>query len=126
MPDYQMTPIEVFYFYADEDERWLQKLENHLSPLRNQRLITTWHRGQIVPGADQAQDIDSHLNSASLILLLISADFLASDYCSGSEMQRALERYEAGEAHVIRVLVHPVDWMGAPFAHLQALPTDDK
>src|SRR5205807_4452936 len=61
--------------------------------------------------------------TASVILLLVSADFLASDYCYSIEMKRALERQEAGEAQVIPILVRPADWKDAPFAHLQALPT---
>jgi tetratricopeptide (TPR) repeat protein len=56
----------------------------------------------------------------------VSADFLASDYCYGVEMQRALERQKAGEARVVPILVRPVDWKSAPFAHLQALPSDAK
>jgi len=66
------------------------------------------------------------LNSASVILLLISSDFLVSDYCSGIEMERALQRHQANEACVIPILLRTVDWKGAPFAHLQALPTNTR
>src|SRR5438876_5224575 len=118
------TPVEVFYSYAHEDASWLNELEKHLSLLRRQGLITAWHDRHILPGADWAQAIDKHLERASVILLLISADFLASDYCYGLEMQRALQRHQANEARVIPILLRPVDWKGAPFAHLQALPTD--
>ena len=120
------TPVEVFYSYAHEDEAFRNKLEKHLSLLQRQGLITAWHDRHILPGADWAQAIDEHLERASVILLLISADFLASDYCYGLEMQRALERQQANEARVIPILLRPVDWKGAPFAHLQALPTGAK
>jgi hypothetical protein len=63
---------------------------------------------------------------ADLILLLISPDFLASDYCYGKEMDRALERHQRHEAHVIPVIVRPVDWEKAPFSYLQAVPKDGK
>ena len=118
------TAIEIFCSYAHEDEVWLRKLETHLSLLKRQGLISLWHDRLIVPGADWTKSIDTHLETASVILLLVSANFMASDYCYGIEMQRALKRHEAGEARVIPLLVRPVDWKDAPFAHLQALPTD--
>ncbi len=118
--------VEVLCCYSHEDETWLQKLETHLSLLRRQGLISLWHDRLITPGTDWTKTIDAHLKTASVILLLVSADFLASDYCYSVEMQRALERHEAGEARVVPILVRPVDWKGAPFAHLQALPTDAK
>ena len=70
--------------------------------------------------------IDQRLEQATIVLLLVSADFLASDYCYETEMKRALERHEAGLAKVIPIAVRPADWKGAPFAHIQALPTDAK
>lgn len=120
------TPIEVFCSYAHEDEMWLQKLEAHLSLLKRQGLISLWHDRLISPGIDWTKALDTHLETASVILLLVSADFFASDYCYGIEMKRALEREAAGEVRVIPILVRPVDWKGAPFAHLQFLPTDVK
>jgi tetratricopeptide (TPR) repeat protein len=120
------TPIGVFCSYAHADEPWRQKLETHLSPLLRQNLLSIWHDRHIVPGTDWAQAIDTHLNSASVILLLISPDFFASDYCYGIEMKHALEREQAGEARVIPILLRPVDWRDAPFAYLQALPTNAK
>src|SRR5215469_3613891 len=95
------TPIEIFCSYAHEDEEWWQKLETHLSLLKRQGLISLWQDRLIAPGTDWAQTIDAHLETASVILLLVSADFLASDYCYGVEMKRALERQEAGEARVV-------------------------
>lgn len=118
------TSVEVFCSYAHEDEVWRQKLETHLSLLRRQGLITLWHDRLIVSGTDWVHAIDLHLETASIILLLVSAHFFASDYCYGIEMQHALKRHEAGEAHVIPLLVRPVDWKNAPFAHLQILPTN--
>src|ERR1700676_3203657 len=119
-------PVEVFYSYAHEDEALLAELEKHLSLLRRQGVISGWHDRHIAPGTDWAQAIDEHLERAAVILLLVSADFLASDYCYGIEMQRALERHQAHEAAVIPILLRAVDWHSAPFAHLQALPTDAK
>jgi hypothetical protein len=95
-----------------------------LSALRQQGVITEWHDRKIVAGTDWKQSIDEHLMTATVILLLISPDFLASDYCYGVEMQRALARHAAGDACVIPVILRPVDWQGTPFAHLHCVPTD--
>lgn len=121
-----LAPVEIFCSYAHEDDAWLHKLEKHLSLLKRQGLISLWHDRLITPGIDWAKTIDTHLEIASVILLLVSADFFASDYCYGVEMKRALERQEAGEAWVIPILVRPSDWRDSPLAHLQALPTDAK
>ena len=95
------VPLSLFISYAQEDEPLRQQLEKHLSLLRRQGLISAWHNRAILAGSEWARDIDEHLNTASIILLLISPDFLASDYCYDIEMQRALERHQRREARVI-------------------------
>ena len=122
-PISQPNSIEVFYSYSHEDEELQQQLENHLTILRRQRVITDWHYRKIGAGREWAGEIDEHLNTARIILLLISSDFIASDYCYDVEMQRAMERHEAGEARVIPIILRSVDWEEAPFGQLQALPT---
>lgn len=127
MTDQQASlPIELFYSYAHRDERLRKRLETHLSALRQQGVITEWHDRKIVAGTDWKQSIDAHLMTATVILLLISPDFLASDYSYGVEMQRALARHAKGDACVIPVILRPVDWQGTPFAHLQCAPRDAK
>ena len=108
------APRSVFISYAHEDEPLRQQLEAHLSLLRRQGLIADWHDCQILAGEEWARDIDEHLETASLILLLISPDFLASEYCYGVEMRRALERHQNDEVQVMPILLRPVDWEGAP------------
>src|SRR6266568_4258284 len=120
------TPLSVFISYAHEDELLRQQLEDHLSLLRRQGLVADWHDRQIMPGAAWAQEIDEHLEAVSIILLLISASFLASDYCYEIEMQRALEYHKRGKARVIPIILRPCDWRKSPFAHLQCLPRDGK
>ena len=71
--------IEVFYAYAPEDEEWVHELEKHLSSLQRQGIISTWHPRLIAAGSDWQHVTDIHFQKASLILLLISPDFLASD-----------------------------------------------
>ena len=119
--------IEVFYSYAHEDEELVKELRKHLSILKRQGVIREWYDREITAGTDWKGQLDQHLNSSGVILLLVSADFLASDYCYDVEMTRALERHDQGEARVIPVILRMVDgWQGAPFGKLQSLPTDGK
>jgi internalin A len=101
-------------------------LETHLKLLQRQGLIEPWHDRTIEAGDEWKQKIDEHLERAAIILLLVSADFITSDYCFEKEMQQALERHKRGEARVIPVVVRDVNWRIAPFAQLQALPKDGK
>ncbi|HEU5376263.1 MAG TPA: TIR domain-containing protein [Ktedonobacteraceae bacterium] len=118
------SPIEVFYSYAHEDEALRNDLAKQLSMLKREGLISEWHDRQILPGDKWEQKIDDNLEAASLILLLVSPDFLASDYCYNIEMQRALERDKRGEAKVVPIILRPCEWQHAPFAHLAVLPKD--
>ncbi|WP_437803258.1 pentapeptide repeat-containing protein [Sorangium sp. So ce693] len=118
--------VRLFFSYSHEDEGLRNDLEKHLALLERDGLVRGWHDRRIAAGDDWAGQIDRHLEDADVILLLVSADFLASDYCFDREMKRALERHDAGQARVIPVLLRQTDWHGAPFARLQALPADGK
>lgn len=118
--------IEVFFSYSHRDEALRDEMAKHLSILKRQGIISAWYDRDIGAGTEWAQQIDDHLNSAQVILLLISPDFIASDYCFDIEMGRAMERHEAREALVIPVILRPVDWSGAPFSKLQAFPKNAK
>lgn len=118
--------VQIFYSYSHKDESLRKRLENHLAILQRQGLITGWHDRMIGAGREWKGEIDVALESAQVILLLISPSFVASDYCYDVEMKRALERHEMGQAKVIPVILRPVDWHAAPFGKLQALPRDAK
>ena len=120
------SKIEIFFCYAHEDEPLLNKLKHHLEALRRQGLIDVWYDRNISAGAEWAKEIDKHVNTAQIILLLVSQYFMASDYCYSVEMKRAMERHERGEAQVIPIILRPVYFQRAPFGKLQALPTDAK
>lgn len=120
----QSNAIKIFYSYSHKDEELREQLENHLSILRRQGVITDWHDRKIGTGREWEGEIHEHLNTAHIILLLVSADFLASDYCYDIEMNRAMERHDAGEARVIPIILRPIDWQEAPFGKLQGLPRD--
>jgi len=118
--------VTLFYSYSHRDERFRDSLAKHLALLKRQGLIKEWYDRQIGAGDEWRESIDEHLESADIILLLVSADFIASDYCFDKEMGRALERHDEGEALVIPIIVRPVNWSGAPFGRLQALPKNGK
>lgn len=119
-------PLKLFISYAHKDEDLRVELNEHLSNLQAQGTIAGWHDRQILPGQEWANEIDKELNTAQIVLLLISASFIASKYCREIEMKRAMERHEAGEAVVIPVIVRACDWEGAPFSKLQGVPKNAK
>jgi hypothetical protein len=116
----------VFFSYSHADEELRDQLEKQLAMLKRQGVIETWHDRRIGAGENIDQVIDDHINSDEVILLLISADFLASDYCYDIEMMRAMGRHRAGEAIVIPVILRACDWHYAPFGKLNAAPRDGK
>jgi hypothetical protein len=116
------APIEIFCSCAEEDRTFLEALQDHLSMLRRSRTIAIWHQSKSRLGYTQKHELDQHLNSASLIVLLISPSFLASDSLYDIELQRAMERHAAAEARVIPILVRPCHWTDASFKDLVVLP----
>jgi internalin A len=117
----------VFVSYSHKDERQLNELKTHLSPLERLKLIETWYDRRIVAGEDFGQKINENIDSADIILLLISSDFIASDYCYQKEMERALERHERKEARVVPVIIRDVDWKVIPeLSRLTAVPKDGR
>src|SRR5437588_9488196 len=118
--------LEIFCCYSRKDQKLLHDLTNHLMSLQRQGLITLWADTDINAGNEWEKEIAKHLNTAQIILLLVSPDFMASEYINSIEMKRAMERHEAGEAQVIPIILRPVYWTDAPFAKLQVLPKDAK
>src|SRR5688500_8287461 len=98
-------PIDVFISYAHSDEGFRELLERHLASLRREGLINVWHDRRLTAGDDWAGEISEHVEHARLILLLVSPDFLASNYCFDVETTRAIERHLAGEAVVVPIIV---------------------
>jgi tetratricopeptide (TPR) repeat protein len=120
------SAIHIFYSYAHEDEELRDKLDKHLAAMQRNNLIVGWHDRDIHAGIEWKKEINEHLDTAQIILLLISSDFIASDYCYSIEMKRAMERHEQGEACVIPIILRPVDTEDTPFSKLEMLPTDMK
>ncbi len=116
--------IKIFISYAEEDEGLRKELETQLGTLERRNLIQVWHNRRVSAGADVRQEITKHLNTAQVILLLISTSYMASDDPYNVEMKRAMEKLDADKARVIPILLRPTLFKGAPFEHLKMLPTN--
>jgi hypothetical protein len=124
MPD--SKPLRMFCSYSHRDEEYVNDLRDSLRGLERQGLIEWWHDRQIVPGWEWEEAIDKNLRTADVVILLVSRDFMASDYVYEKEIDKAIERHARGEARVIPIIVRPAAWEETSFGKLQALPKDGK
>lgn len=124
--DNKGADVKVFYSYSHKDESLRDALQTHLSILSRNGVISEWHDRRIKAGQEWEKEIDEEIENADIILLLISPDFIASDYCYGKELTRAIEKHESKQARVIPIIIRPTEWSHSPFAKLQALPKDAK
>lgn len=118
--------VKIFVSYAHEDQAFRNVLGTHLASLVRIGLVTPWYDAHIRAGIEWAEEISRHLNTADIILLLISPAFMASDFCYHVEMTQALERHHSGDARVIPIIVRPTYWELTPIGKLQALPRGGK
>lgn len=119
-------PVRVAFSYSHRDAELRDQLETHLKLLQRQGFVSSWYDRKIMEGDKWKEVIDENFRQADLILLLVSSDFIASDYCYEIEMKMALERESRHEARVVPVILRTCDWRSAPFGGLQGLPTDAK
>ena len=117
-----MSAIEVFFSYSHNDENLSLELETHLKVLQRQGVIKAWNDRRISAGSEWEKQIHLNLQRAQIILLLVSADFIASDYCLDVEVSQAMERHRTGDSIVVPVILRPCDWESMPFGKLQAVP----
>lgn len=116
----------IFFSYSHKDEDLRDELEKHLSMLKREGLIAAWHDRKIPAGDEVDSTIDEKMETADVVLVLVSSDFLASRYCYDVELHRAIQRHEQRTARVIPVILRPCDWQNAPFGKLLAAPRDGK
>ncbi|MBV9706862.1 MAG: toll/interleukin-1 receptor domain-containing protein [Chloroflexi bacterium] len=119
-----MVLKKIFLSYAHQDVPLVEQLKKYLSPLEQDGSIYICDAYDINAGTEQEHETAQNLNSADIILLMVSPEFLDSDYCYSPEMRRAIERHERGEARVIPVILRPVYYQRTPFGRLQTLPTN--
>lgn len=122
LSSYEYETVKLFYSYSHKDEELKNDLCMHLSNIRNMGLIYEWNDRKIQGGDEWKGEIDKNLDTAEVILLLVSSDFLGSSYCQEVEMKKALDRYKKGEARLVPVLLRPVEWQDSPLGFLQVLP----
>ncbi len=118
--------LQVFISYSHQDEDLKNELLKHLKPLQRLNLIDTWHDRKINAGDQWDNAITNAINKAEIILLIVSIDFINSQYCFDIEMETAIDRERRGEAVVIPVIARNCMWKTTEFARLQATPTDGK
>ena len=118
-----MPPVRLFISYAHEDTGHREVLEKSLAPLVEEGRVEVWSDGRILAGGAWDDKIREEVERADVVLFLVSRDLLASSYVRSVELERALERGQAGEAAVVPVIVRPSDWEGTALGQLQAIPT---
>jgi molecular chaperone DnaK len=118
--------LSAFVSYSHKDERYRRTLDTSLAQLKRNGLISVWYDRKILPGQQWNREIDRNLETADIVLVLVSPDFLASEYAYTREMQVAIERHHAGRTTVIPIILRPSDWQSSPLGSLQALPTDGR
>jgi TIR domain/HEAT repeats len=116
----------VFYSYSNKDIEFRNQLGTYLAPLRHKGKITDWHDRKIAPGSDWQKEISDQLAGANLVLFLISADFLNSEYCLGVEVQSALRRLQEGTVKVVPILLRECLWQESVFSEIQMVPRGTK
>lgn len=119
-------PLQIFIAYARKDANFLDELRTHFTPLERSGKVKIWYDGKIEPGKVWEAAIKENLHSADIILMLVSADAIASDYFYEKEMTNALARHNSGTARVVPLIVRPCAWQATPLGELQALPRDGK
>ena len=118
--------LSVFISYSHKDEDIKGELIKHLTPLKRMGLIKTWDDRKILAGAEWDREISENLNSADIVLIVVSIDFINSNYCYDIELEAALARHYEGKCRVVPIIARACLWSQAPFAKLQALPADGK
>lgn len=114
----------LFFSYSHKDEALRDQLEVHLAMLKKQGLIDTWHDRRISAGEHLDESIKIEIEKADVVLLLLSADFLASDYCYEIEAALALSKHRSGHGRAISVILRPCDWVNTPLKDYLATPKD--
>jgi hypothetical protein len=116
------VPIKVFISYAHQDQQFVEQLESHLSVLKRDGLITTWTDRKISAGEEWSDAISEALRNSQIILVLVSADYLANSYIWEKELVDAFKRAETGDALILPIILRPTDWESTPLSLWQALP----
>lgn len=124
LPSFKPKGIKIFISCSDSNQEYLKEFRSHLKVLERVGLVKSCHDRLISSGTEWKGQVDENLNQADVILLLLSASFIESEYCLDVEINRALTRHENKEALVVPILIKPVVWSDLPFSRLQFLPSN--
>jgi len=114
-PPTQSSPgNRIFVSYSHHDSAWLDRLRVHLRPLEREQRIELWDDTRIRPGQDWRAEIENALESAACAVLLVSPDFLASDFCSLEEVPRLLRAARARGVTILSVILSPCRFQETP------------
>jgi hypothetical protein len=112
---------QVFISYSHNDERSRGELEMHLKPYLRSGTITAWSDRQIQAGSKWLSEIKAALARTSVAVMLVSPDFLASDFIHEHELGPFLKEAEAGGVRILSVLIRDCAYQETPLKHLQAV-----
>lgn len=120
--------MKIFISYSHKDEQLKDELLKQLAGFKRRGAIEIWNDREIIPGQKWGEEIDTNLEQADIILLLISSDFIASEYCNDIELTCALARHDDKNdpAIIIPIILRPCTWELEPFGKIQCLPTGGK
>jgi len=116
---------KIFIAYAREDKPLLQKLRTHLNVMKRQQHCEIFYDGEIMPGETWDDRLKAELHTAHIFVLLVTAEFLDSDYVNETELPKILERRSKGEAEVIAVILKDCLWEYTELQHLQVVLKDE-
>ncbi len=103
----QIDRTHIFVSYSHKDIKWLKRLQIHLSPLAREGKLDLWDDTLIRSGSNWRSEIENAVNKASVAILLISADFLASDFINENELPPLLEKAKNDGAIILPLIVSP-------------------
>jgi hypothetical protein len=120
------TPVHIFISYAHEDSAWLDKLQRHLGGLRHLGRVQAFDDRDILAGSEWEPKIKAALDTAHIIVLIVTANFLDSAYCTTIELQRALARHNDRSVYVVPIIAEHADWQALSIGRLALLPKDEQ
>jgi len=109
-----MAKSDIFISYSHRDEQYKDELLRHLRILEKQGVASFWDTSLIPAGADWSVEIAKAIDESEVAILLISPDFLASDYVVEKELPALLKRAKSRNTIVMPILVRPTQWTSVP------------
>ena len=133
LPDYPPKPPDLprqkklFISYSHKDESWKDRLMLHLNVLNNQAHFDIWEDRQIPPGGKWYQEIQTAINNSNIAILLISVNFLNSEFITSNEVPALLQKREAQGLKIVPLIITPCGWKHVSWlSEINLLPKDGK